>query len=123
MALHPQAALVTLASPQLEALVPFYRQLLAQDPHPYLPGRYAEFAVCGLRLGIFVPRASHRAEFGQPAGSGMSLCLEVASLEGAIACCERLGHPPPAPITEASHGRETYAYDPGGNRLILHQSR
>jgi hypothetical protein len=52
----------------------------------------------------------------------MSLCLEVASLEDSIDKLTQLGYPPLAQITTASHGREIYAYDPDGNRLILHQS-
>ncbi|MBD0267928.1 MAG: VOC family protein, partial [Cyanobacteria bacterium Co-bin8] len=47
---------------------------------------------------------------------------EVVDLEGAIAHLTTLGYPPPGPVMIASHGREIYAYDPDGNRLILHQS-
>ncbi|EKQ68223.1 Glyoxalase/Bleomycin resistance protein/Dioxygenase superfamily [Leptolyngbyaceae cyanobacterium JSC-12] len=53
---------------------------------------------------------------------GMSLCLEVENLEGAIAHLTQLGYPPPGEILTASHGREIYAYDPDGNWLILHQN-
>jgi len=53
---------------------------------------------------------------------GMSLCLEVESLDAAIAHLSQLGCPPPGNILTASHGREIYAYDPDGNWLILHQS-
>ncbi len=52
----------------------------------------------------------------------MSLCLEVSNLEDAIAHLKTLGYPPPGNISIASHGREIYAYDPDGNRLILHQN-
>jgi len=52
----------------------------------------------------------------------MSLCLEVADLEGAIAHLTQLGYPPSGAIITASHGREVYAYDPDGNWLILHQT-
>ena len=52
----------------------------------------------------------------------MSLCLEVVSLEDSIDRLAHLGYPPRGPITIASHGREIYADDPDGNRLILHQS-
>jgi hypothetical protein len=52
----------------------------------------------------------------------MSLCLEVANLDQAIARLTHLGYPPPGPILTASHGREIYAYDHDGNRLILHQA-
>ena len=52
---------------------------------------------------------------------GMSLCLEVKDLEGAIAHLVAIGYPTSGEIIVASHGREIYAYDPAGNRLILHQ--
>ncbi|MEH2113797.1 VOC family protein [Nostoc sp.] len=55
--------------------------------------------------------------------SKISLCLEVSNLEDAIAHLTSLGYPPPGEISIASHGREIYAYDPDGNRLILHQAK
>ncbi len=115
------AALVTLASVDFEKLVRFYTQLLAQEPKSYTPYVYAEFQLRGLRLGIFRPQQMNRSEFEQ-AKSGMSLCLEVNDLKGAIAHLSALGYPPPGEILTASHGIEIYAYDPDGNRLILHQS-
>jgi predicted enzyme related to lactoylglutathione lyase len=117
-----QAAFVTLAAANFEEIVEFYAQLLAIAPNPYRPGVYAEFSAAGLRLGIFKPKASHESEF-LPQGSGsLSLCFEVTDLEGAIAHLSQLGYPPPGEIITASHGREIYAYDPLGNRLIFHQS-
>ncbi|HEY9830023.1 MAG TPA: VOC family protein [Stenomitos sp.] len=115
-------AFVTLAAADAEALVQFYRQLLHQEPKPYIPHVYAEFQLTGLRLGIFQPQPTHLEEFANSIHSGMSLCLEVEHLEDAIAHLTRIGYPPPGEITTASHGREIYAYDPMGNRLILHQS-
>jgi predicted enzyme related to lactoylglutathione lyase len=115
-------AFVTLAAADVETLVQFYRQLLDREPNPYIPHIYAEFQVSGLRLGIFQPKPTHLQEFEQSTQSGMSLCLEVDDLEGAIAHLSSIGYPPPGEITTASHGREIYAYDPAGNRLILHQS-
>ena len=117
-----QSALVTLATPNLEALVPFYRQLLAQAPHPYIPNVYAEFQLPGLRLGIFKPKKSHLSEFANTSQGCLSLCLEVNDLEAAISHLSALGYPPAGDILTASHGREIYAYDPIGNRLILHES-
>jgi predicted enzyme related to lactoylglutathione lyase len=113
------AALVTIASINF---VDFYAQFLGTTPQSYLPSIYAEFPISGLRLGIFCPKSTHRDEFGQPSCSGMSLCLEVANLEDSIDKLAQLGYPPSGKITTASHGREIYAYDPDGNRLILHQS-
>lgn len=115
-------AFVTLATADAETLVRFYRQLLNQEPKPYIPHVYAEFQLTGLRLGIFQPKPTHLEEFAKSIQSGMSLCLEVDNLEDAIAHLTRIGYPPPGEITTASHGREIYAYDPMGNRLILHQS-
>jgi predicted enzyme related to lactoylglutathione lyase len=115
-------AFVTLAAADAEVLVQFYRQLLDREPKTYIPNVYAEFGLPGLRLGIFQPKPNHRQEFENSAQSGMSLCLEVDDLEGAIAHLTSMGYSPPGEITTASHGREIYAYDPMGNRLILHQS-
>lgn len=113
---------MTLAAANFEEIVQFYGQLLAIAPNPYRPGVYAEFSAAGLRLGIFKPKASHESEF-LPQGSGsLSLCFEVSNLEVAIAHLSQLGYPPPGELITASHGREIYAYDPLGNRLIFHQS-
>jgi predicted enzyme related to lactoylglutathione lyase len=116
------AALVTIASANFDRVVDFYTQLLVAAPQPYIPHVYAEYPIAGLRLGIFCPKASNQAEFSQPSQSGLSLCLEVEHLEQAIAKLAQLGYPVPGQITTASHGREIYAYDPDGNRLILHQA-
>jgi hypothetical protein len=53
----------------------------------------------------------------------MSLCVEVADLDAAIARLVAIGYPPPGDMLTASHGREIYAYDPDGNRLILHEAK
>jgi predicted enzyme related to lactoylglutathione lyase len=116
------SALVTIASVDFDRVVDFYTQFLGSTPDRYLPDAYAEFFLPSLRLGIFQPQASHREEFGHPSQSGMSLCLEVDSLEQSIDKLTQLGYPPPGQIITASHGREIYAYDPDGNRLILHQA-
>jgi predicted enzyme related to lactoylglutathione lyase len=116
-------AFVTLAALDFERLVQFYGQLLGQKPNPYLPQIYAEFQLTGLRLGIFKPQSSQQTEFSDSVGSGMSLCWEVENLEAAIAHFTNLGYPPLEKIRITSHGQEIYAYDPAGNRLILHQSR
>lgn len=122
MSLQCRAALVTLAAIALEPMVEFYQQLLGQAPDPYIPNVYAEFQIAGLRLGIFRPKAAHQPEFGSQGKGATSLCLEVENLEAAIAHLTHLGYPPPGEMITASHGREIYAYDPEGNRLILHQS-
>jgi len=116
------AALVTLAHLSNEVLVKFYTKFLDLEPNPYIPNTYAEFQLPGLRLGIFKPKDSHKSEFSGIGKNGMSLCLEVSDIEIAIARIWTLGCPPPGEIITASHGREIYAFDPAGNRLILHQS-
>ncbi|MEM9482785.1 MAG: glyoxalase [Cyanobacteria bacterium P01_F01_bin.116] len=116
-----QEAFVTLAAENLNALIEFYQALLDLEPYPYVPEHYAEFALPGLKLALFKPNANHNEEFIGSAAS-MSLCLEVRDLDVAIATLAHLGHTPPCPIIHASHGQEIYAYDPAGNRLILHQS-
>lgn len=121
MSLGCTEAFVAIAAQDWPRAIAFYQALLDQSPQPYRENVYAEFHLPGLRLGIFKPGAQHRAEFAQPAQSALSLCLEVTDLEGAIAHLTHLGYPPPQPIVAASHGREVYAYDPEGNRLILHQ--
>ncbi|BAY93613.1 MULTISPECIES: VOC family protein [unclassified Tolypothrix] len=114
-------ALVTIATINLDNLVSFYTNLLGQKPTALLPNIYAEFQLSGLRLGIFQPKNTHQNEFETTAKSKISLCLEVSNLEIAIAHLTNLGYPPPGEISVASHGREIYAYDPDGNRLILHE--
>lgn len=111
---------VAISTPNIKLLAEFYSQILQIQPaidRPY----YAEFQLEKLRLGIFKPKLERQSEFDRQ-NSAMSLCLEVKDLERAIACLSELGYPPPGDIITASHGREIYAYDPAGNRLILHQS-
>ena len=118
-----RAGLLTIAAINCEDLLQFYAQLLGQEPQPYIPNIYGEFQLTGLRLGIFKPKETHLGEFAPiPARTGaMSLCLEVADLEAAINHLTALGYPPTDPIQIAAHGREIYARDPLGNRLILHE--
>ncbi|MCY7367232.1 MAG: VOC family protein [Chamaesiphon sp.] len=115
-------AFVTIASINFDLVVDFYTKFLGSAPQPHLPHVYAEFSVAGLKLGIFCPKPSNYDEFKHPSQSGISLCLEVVSLEDSIDKLAQIGYPPTGQITTASHGREIYAYDPDGNRLILHQS-
>ncbi|MBD2194427.1 MULTISPECIES: VOC family protein [Calothrix] len=115
-------AIVTIATVNLDAVVSFYTRLLGQNPISVIPKVYAEFQLSGLRLGIFKPKSTNEAEFESATKSKISLCLEVSNLETAIAHLTSLGYPPPGQIAIASHGREIYAYDPDGNRLILHQA-
>ena len=110
---------MTLAHKDLQMLVEFYESLLGQPPRVYVPQKYGECVLPGLQLALFKPADSQ--EFSGLATS-MSVCLEVEDLEDAIATLTQLGYPPPGNIIHASHGQEIYAYDPAGNRLILHRS-
>ena len=114
-------AFLTLATQQLGGIVAFYTALLESEPQTYIPNVYAEFLLPGLKLGIFQPRLDNDIEFAAANSGAMSLCFEVDNLDGAIAHLTALGYAPPGPPMMASHGREVYAYDPDGNRLILHQ--
>lgn len=116
-------AFVTLATQELETAVAFYANLLGSEPQIYIPQKYAEFLLSGLKLALFQPKLKNQAEFERCSDSGsMSLCLEIEDLDATIAHLATLGYPPPGSAITASHGREIYAYDPDGNRLILHQA-
>lgn len=110
----------TIATENVETLRDFYSCLLQTQAQREIPGVYAEFVVGGLRLGLFRPR--DRQEFHSSTPGGMSLCLEVEDIQEAIAYLSSIGYPPPGAIQTASHGQEIYAYDPDGNRLIVHQN-
>ncbi|MEM6400072.1 MAG: VOC family protein [Cyanobacteria bacterium P01_D01_bin.116] len=115
-------AFVTLATNNFEELVNFYAHFLRQNPSNHIPHVYAEFQLAGLKLAIFKPKESHISEFNDSFKSSMSLCLEVKDLKKVMYHLESLGHPPFGEIINSSHGREIYAYDIDGNRIILHQS-
>jgi catechol 2,3-dioxygenase-like lactoylglutathione lyase family enzyme len=117
-----KTAFVTLAVRDWDRAIAFYQNVLGQAPALHQPQRYAEFHLPGLRLGLFFPHANQAEFFAEASSGAMSLCLEVLDLKDAIAHLTALGYPPPGPILTASHGQEIYAYDPDGNRLILHQS-
>lgn len=114
------AIFVAIAAEPWQTVVDFYSELLDLEADPYQENRYAEFQIGDFRLGIFKPKPQHQGEFQGRSGS-LSLCIEVANLEQAIATVEKLGGRVDPEITHAAHGRECYAYDPLGNRLILHK--
>ena len=116
-------AFVTIATTDIENIVLFYTEFLGEKPIKLIPNVYGEFQLIGVKLGIFQPKKTNESEFINSLKSKISLCLEVSNLEDAIAHLTALGYPPPGKITTASHGREIYAYDPDGNRIILHQSK
>jgi predicted enzyme related to lactoylglutathione lyase len=116
-------AFVALATIKYQESIEFYCQLLGQKPQAYIPNVYAEFQLNQLRLAIFRPKQDNEQEFANSGTSPMGICLEVENLEQAIAHLQAIGYPFSGKIMVASHGREIYAYDPDGNRLILHQKQ
>jgi predicted enzyme related to lactoylglutathione lyase len=130
MALDCKTVFVALASLELERMAQFYEQVFGIAPAVQLPGVYAEFRLPGLRLGLFKPGAKNPEFGGELASAGpMSLCVEVRNLESAMETISAayqqlgLGSPQMGAIATASHGREVYAYDPEGNRIILHEGK
>lgn len=129
------SAWVTIAVTDLSAAQQFYQALFACEPSRILPDRYVEFQLAGLRLGIYRPNPlssnplssnpSERPEIAVPPTASMSsvpmsLCFQVQDLDTTIAQLDQLQVPHDA-VAIASHGREVYAYDPNGNRLIFYQ--
>ncbi|MEB3149432.1 MAG: VOC family protein [Sphaerospermopsis sp.] len=114
---------VTIATTDVEKILDYYTQLLGLQPIVHMPSLYAELQLQGLRLAIFKSKTAHESEFANSDGSKMSLCFQVTNLENAIAQLTTLGYPPPGEIINDYHGREIYAYDPDGNRIILHESK
>ena len=115
-------AFVALATQQLDTIVTFYETLLGGTLRTYTPNLYAELSFPGLRLGIFQPKVENSSEFTAASSGAMSLCLEVKDLDAAVTHLTSSGYPPPESPKTTFHGREIYAYDPDGNRLILHQA-
>ncbi len=120
---------VAIASLQVSRLATFYSDLFAyldsseaRVSPSSKSSTYAELQLTGLKLAIFQPSADQVSEFSAAASAGMSLCIEVSDLEGAIAQLTAMGYSPPGNRIYAVHGQEIYAYDPDGNRLILHQA-
>ncbi len=121
MGLSCQRAWVTLAVTDFGRSGQFYQQLLGQPPQAVIPNQYAEFQIANLRIGIYRARQNEPLPPTSSPFPPVSLCLEVENLAAAIAQLTQLDYPPPGDILTASHGREIYAYDPDGNRLILYQ--
>ncbi|HTL90104.1 MAG TPA: VOC family protein [Leptolyngbya sp.] len=116
-----QNAWVTIAAVQFDRSVAFYRHLFQQEPHSFTPGKYAEFKAFGIRLGIYRPTMEESPEKAPitlfPA---VSLCVQIENLERAIARLDQVDAYV-GEVRSVSHGREAYAYDPDGNRIILYE--
>ncbi len=120
MAIESTGALAAIGAEDFARAVAFYAGLLGREPDERIRDAYAAFHLPGLRLAIFRPRAGGADDFRNPPGrrAGLNLVLEVADVPRAAVEVERLGGSSTAPF-ETPHGREAYAYDPDGNRLIL----
>lgn len=115
-------AWTTIAAVEFDRSVTFYRHLFQQEPQRFAPGKYAEFETTGIRLGIYRPTMEESPEKAPitlfPA---VSLCVQIEDLDKAIADLEPEAHV--GEIRSVSHGREAYAYDPDGNRIILYEPK
>lgn len=128
MALDYSVAWVTIAAQDFERSQDFYGQLLGKAPDrtlgPVDRPIYAEFQLKGLRFGIYRPQSGHSApisSLSSQRSNPMSICFQVKDLEQSIAHLASIGFPVAGAILTPRHGREVYATDPDGNRLILYQ--
>jgi predicted enzyme related to lactoylglutathione lyase len=146
MPLKYTTAWVTIAAHNFDTIVEFYAQLLGCPPDRVMGPAdaliYVEFELHGLRLGIYRPALGPTLgpalapTLGPTLGptlapalglsatftSGpISICLQVECLEVAIDHLASIGYPVSGAILTPRHGREIYAFDPDGNRLILYQ--
>lgn len=122
MAIAYTEAFIAIGASDFPAVVDFYRRLFGREPDERIRDVYAAFRPPGLHLGIFAPNGANRSEFANPpgVGGGLSLVLGVADVDRArqeLAALNPLR--PPGPIESTRHGREFYAYDPDGNRVIV----
>lgn len=113
-------AMAAIGAEDFPRALAFYTAFLGCEPELRFGDGYAEFRLPGLRLGVFRPRTGRADEFRNPVDRqiGLGLVFYVPELTRAVAQVERLGGSA-APAFDAPHGRECYAYDPDGNRLIL----
>ncbi|MGK7891459.1 MAG: glyoxalase [Leptolyngbyaceae cyanobacterium] len=125
-------AFVAIAVDQWDAMVQFYGFVTGHSPQPHIPNVYAEFRIGDIRVGLFQPKSSHQQEFAAGRTAKVSICLEVDNLEQSQQVIDQAYSALNLPVSQAqpwlgavaiaSHGRECYAYDPDGNRLILHEA-
>ncbi|WP_165251030.1 VOC family protein [Paludisphaera soli] len=123
MAIEFDETFAAIGSEDFGRALAFYSAILGREPDERLGDGYAAFRLPGLRLGIFRPKRGGAADFANPPGrrAGLNLVFRVASLDRALAEVEGAGGSATSAFA-TSHGREAYAYDPDGNRLILVES-
>ena len=117
-----QKAWVTIAAVQFDRSVQFYRYLFQQEPQVFTPEKYAEFQAFGIRLGIYRPTMEESPDRAPiTLFPSVSLCMQIENLESAIVRLTQAdAHV--GEVRSVSHGREAYAYDPDGNRIILYET-
>jgi predicted enzyme related to lactoylglutathione lyase len=113
---------LAIAANNLDEMEQFYTRLLQQEPASRILNSYVEYHLPELRLGLFRPRETNKAEFQQNTPTTLSIVLEVRDIDAAAAHFASIGcHP--GTIRDTFHGKEFYAYDPMRNRLIVHQEK
>jgi catechol-2,3-dioxygenase len=118
-------AWLAIAVQSLTGSVQFYQTLLGDGAVSRQIGKYIEFDLGDLRLGLFEPKPNAAPEFDRRGQNPMSLCLAVTDLDQTLThlATQSLLPDGPPPILLASHGRETYLFDPDGNRIILYERK
>jgi catechol 2,3-dioxygenase-like lactoylglutathione lyase family enzyme len=111
-------ACMTIATSHWQQSIAFYQTLLGLDPHAHQPDRYAEFRLPDLTLVLYSPKSQEQSH-PDPYPS-LSLCLYVQDLDQAATILTSMGQADLVMQT-SSHGREIYAADPDGNRVILYE--
>ncbi|WP_338461102.1 VOC family protein [Synechococcus elongatus IITB7] len=111
---------MTLAVQNLVVMQAFYTALLGSDPQVVWADRYAGFQIHGQRLGLFRPRREECDRWRSAQGA-WSLCLYVPDLEAACQTVLAAGGQIESAAIAETYGRECYARDPEGNRLLLCQ--
>jgi predicted enzyme related to lactoylglutathione lyase len=116
---------LAIAVQSLTGSVQFYQTLLGDGAIFRQTGKYVEFDLGDLRLGLFEPKPESASEFDQRGQNPMSLCLAVTDLDQTLAqlAAQSLIPDQPPSIYLASHGQELYLFDPDGNRIILYESK
>jgi catechol 2,3-dioxygenase-like lactoylglutathione lyase family enzyme len=118
MTLTITRACVTIAASNWQQSIHFYQTLLNLAPQAHQPDRYAEFRLSDLTLVLYSPK---NQEAPQPQSyPSLSLCLYVQDLDQAVQLLNKTGQADWV-IQTSSHGREIYATDPDGNRVILYE--
>ncbi len=110
------SALISIATPDLDQLQAFYRELVGADPVVEIPPVYVEFRLPDLRLGLY---CSHKPDYAARLGA-VSLCLQVDHLDRILEL-PILKTVEISELRQEAHGREVDFCDPDGNRIVVHE--